>query len=60
MQEQDRQDEPLLRPAQRDRLTPLDHFQRSEDPVLHERFLQLRKPQWKPRQDRPTPAPLLG
>ena len=35
VQEQDRQDEPLLQPAQRNRLALVDHLQRPEDPVLH-------------------------
>ena len=47
MQEQDRQDEPLLQPAQRDRLALVDHLQWPEDPVLHQRVLPLPKPERK-------------
>src|SRR5436190_23171971 len=49
MQEQDRQDEPLLQPAQRDRLALVDHLERPEDPVLHEHVLPLLKPERKSR-----------
>ena len=49
MQEQDRQDEPLLQPAQRDRLALVDHLERPEDPVLHEHVLPLPKPERKSR-----------
>src|SRR5436305_10522820 len=51
MQEQDRQDEPLLQPAQRDRLALVDHLERPEDPVLHNQVLPLPKP------ERKQPAP---
>jgi hypothetical protein len=47
MQKQDPQDKPLLQPGQRDRLALVDHFQWSEDPVLHEQVLPLPKPERK-------------
>jgi hypothetical protein len=37
MQKQNRKDEPLLRPAQRDRLALVGHLERPEDPVLHQK-----------------------
>src|SRR5436190_1337086 len=56
MQEQDRQDEPLLQPSQRDRLALVDHLERPEDPVLHRWVLPLPKPKRK----QPAPACLSG
>src|ERR671934_27235 len=47
MQEQGRQDEPLLQPAQRDRLALVDHLEWPEDPVLHRQVLPLPKPKRK-------------
>ena len=55
MQEQDRQDEPLLQPAQRDRLALVDHLERPEDPVLHRWVLPLPKPKRK----QPAPRVLI-
>jgi hypothetical protein len=37
VQKQNRKDEPLLRPAQRDRLALVGHLERPEDPVLHQK-----------------------
>ncbi len=56
MQEQDRQDEPLLQPAQRDRLALVDHLERPEDPVLHKHVLPLLKPERKSRSPPVNPA----
>jgi hypothetical protein len=58
VQEQDRQDEPFLQPAERDRLALVDHLEWPENPVLHQRVLPLPKPRRK--QPEPVPLPECG
>ena len=40
-------DHALLQPAQGNRITPLGHFQRSEDPVFHEQVLPVQRSERK-------------
>src|SRR5207237_3732670 len=52
MKEQDREDEPFLQPAKRERPALCDHLEWSEDPVLHSQILPLPEPDRKDRERR--------